>query len=88
MFQRIEKKMNSTINHLFAFGLFSVLIGMLVMLDELMLRIFIGLVFFFIAYITLLIAYKLQGMRDVFERFGGVAHAGHECKTCVPKKKK
>jgi len=80
--------MTGTINHLFAFGLICVLIGMLAMLDELMLRIFIGLVFFFIAYITLFIAYKLQGIRDIFERFGGVAHASQECKTCVPKKKK
>lgn len=87
MFKSIEKKMNGTINHLFAFGLFSVLIGILVMLNELMLRIFIGLVFFFIAYVALLIAYKLQAVRDSFERLGGVAHA-HECKTCVPKKKK
>ncbi|MBI2645374.1 hypothetical protein HYW94_04355 [Candidatus Uhrbacteria bacterium] len=88
MFRAIEKKMNGIINHLFLFGLLSVLVGMLVMLNELMLRIFIGFIFFFIAYIALLIAYKLQGIRDIFERFGGVAHASHECKTCVPKKKK
>jgi len=87
MFKIIEKRMTSTINHLFVFGLMCVLIGMLVMLDELMLRIFTGLIFFFLAYIVLYIAYKLQGVRDVFDRFSGIAHA-HECKTCVPKKKK
>jgi hypothetical protein len=88
MFQRIEKRMTGTINHFFAFGLFCVLVGILVVLNEYMSRIFTGLIFFFIAYIALFIAYKLQAIRDVFERFGGVSHGDHECKTCVPKKKK
>lgn len=88
MFTLIEKKMTGTIHHMFAFGLVCVLIGVLVMLDEFMLRLFVGLIFFFIAYIALFIAYKLQGMRDVFERFGGVTHVSGECRTCAPKKKK
>lgn len=79
--------MTSTINHLFAIGLFCTLIGVLVMLDEFLLRVFTGLVFFFLAYIVLFVAYKLQGIRDVICKFGSIAHP-HECATCTPKKKR
>jgi hypothetical protein len=84
MLQFVEKKMNSTMYTLFFIGLISVGLGVVTLLSDFFVRLFIGLLFFLVAYVTLHLAYRIQVIKD---EMGGVFEFGAQKKNGTAKKK-
>lgn len=84
MFHFIEKKINITIHTFFAIGLLCFALGIAVLMSAFLLQLMVGLLFFFMSYFALHIAYHMQAVRDSFKIFVPVA----EKETGTKRKKK
>ncbi len=66
MFRNLEKKVNHTLYTLFVIGLVALGLGVVTLLSEVFVQIFVSILFFLLAYAALSLAYRMQIMRDAF----------------------